>query len=166
MKFRLAGTVNDSIVDGPGIRYSVFVQGCTHKCPGCQNPQTHDPAGGKEADTDDLLVEISKNPLLKGITLSGGEPFEQPLPMIDLCEKVREKGLDVWGYTGYLYEDIASGKLGDDARRLLELCDVLVDGPFVESQKSMSLHWRGSANQRVIDVPKSLETGEVVLRES
>ena len=162
MEFRIAGTVNDSIVDGPGFRFTVFTQGCSHCCPGCQNPQTWDPEGGETGDVDDLLVRIDKNPLLRGVTLSGGEPFEQPEPMAELARECQKRGLDVWCYTGYLYEDIAAGSLGDEALALLEACDVLVDGPYIEAEKTLGLRWRGSANQRVIDVPASLAAGVAV----
>lgn len=162
MEFRIAGTVNDSIVDGPGFRFAVFAQGCSHCCPGCQNPQTWDAEGGETAATEELLARIDKNPLLRGVTLSGGEPFEQPAPMAELAQECRARGLDVWCYTGYLYEEIAEGALGEEARALLEACDVLVDGPFIESEKTLGLRWRGSANQRVIDVPASLAAGKAV----
>ena len=165
MEIRIAGTVNDSIVDGPGIRFSIFTQGCSNHCPGCQNPQTWDPDGGELVDTDDLLATIARNPLLKGITLTGGEPFEQPLPLIELCKACKERGLDVWAYSGYTFESLLAGEAGPEARELLSLCDVLVDGLFVESLKTLSLKWRGSSNQRVIDVPASLAAGEVVLRD-
>ena len=164
MQIRLAGTVNDSIVDGPGIRFSIFTQGCSHHCKGCQNPQTWSFEGGELTDTDDLLARIAKNPLLKGITLTGGEPFEQPEPLIELCQACHERGLDVWAYSGYTFEELMAGKAGPVARELLGLCDVLVDGLFVEDLQSYDLKWRGSSNQRVIDVPASLEAGEVVER--
>ena len=164
MEIRIAGTVNDSIVDGPGIRFSIFTQGCSHHCPGCQNPQTWSFDGGELVDTDDLLAKIAKNPLLKGITLTGGEPFEQAEPLISLCEACRARGLDVWAYSGYTFEQLIDGAAGEAAKELLGLCDVLVDGLFVESLQSYDLKWRGSSNQRVIDVPASLAAGEVVER--
>lgn len=164
MQIRLAGTVNDSIVDGPGIRFSIFTQGCSHQCPGCQNPQTWSFDGGELVDTDDLLARIAKNPLLKGITLTGGEPFEQAEPLVELCTAVRERGLDVWAYSGFTFEQIVAGEAGEAACALLELCDVLVDGPFLADLQSYELKWRGSSNQRVIDVPASLAAGSVVER--
>ncbi|MGI6221828.1 MAG: anaerobic ribonucleoside-triphosphate reductase activating protein [Coriobacteriales bacterium] len=164
MQVRIAGTVNDSIVDGPGIRFSIFTQGCSHHCPGCQNPQTWDFEGGELVDTDDLLAKIAKNPLLKGITLTGGEPFEQPEPLIELSRACHERGLDAWAYSGYTFEEIVGGAAGDAARELLSECDVLVDGLFVEDLKTLGLKWRGSSNQRVIDVPASLDAGSVVER--
>ena len=162
MDLRIAGLVNDSIVDGPGFRLAVFTQGCSHRCPGCQNEHTWDPAGGETVTVDDLLAKVDRNPLLKGVTLTGGEPFEQAAPLIGFAQACHERGLDVWAYSGYTYEQLAAGKAGEDARALLAECDVLVDGPFVEAEKSLMLKWRGSANQRVIDVRRSLDAGEAV----
>ena len=111
MKFRLANVVNDSIVDGPGFRLTVFVQGCPHRCPGCHNPQTHDPAGGRDADTDWVLEKAAENPLLSGITLSGGEPFAQCEPMAALARGAKEMGLHVMAYSGYTFEQLLSSLL-------------------------------------------------------
>lgn len=162
MDIRIAGTANDSIVDGPGIRFTIFVQGCTRHCHGCQNPQTWDPEGGELTTTEALEEIIAANRLLKGVTFSGGEPFQQPAPLIEIADWCHERGLDVWSYSGYLYEELLEGKAGEDALELLKKSDVVVDGPFVEAEKSYAAKWRGSTNQRVIDVQKSLETGEVV----
>lgn len=157
---RIAGLTQDSIVDGPGFRFTVFVQGCAHHCEGCHNPQTHDSAGGKEMTTDEIIREMRSNPLTDGLTLSGGEPFDQSEDCLTLVRAARESGLNVWSYSGYLYEQL----LADEKRsQLLKELDVLVDGPFVLSQRSLALAWRGSRNQRVIDVPKSLAAGEVIL---
>ena len=161
---RIANTVSDSIVDGPGIRFVVFTQGCPHRCPGCHNPATHDPAGGYAGDTETLLREFRKNPLLAGVTLSGGEPFCQAAECAALARIARERGLNVWAYTGYTYERLLAGEV-PDALALLEQVDVLVDGPFVEAEKSYAALFRGSTNQRLIDVPKSLAAGAVVLWE-
>lgn len=162
MKIRIAGTVNDSIVDGPGLRYVVFVQGCSHRCPGCHNPETWDPYGGKEVDTHDLGQEMAKNPLLSGLTLSGGEPFDQPEASTWLTMHARVQGKNVWCYTGYTWEEIME-KNSLKWNALLHFIDVLVDGPFIQEQKSLDLDYRGSRNQRLIDVKKSREKGEVVL---
>ena len=159
MKIRLAGIVNDSIVDGTGIRMTVFVQGCEHNCKGCHNPQTHDLNGGYLADTDDILEKALKNPLLEGLTFSGGEPFLQPLPLCDLAKKAHEKGFNIFCYTGFLYEDILKD---ENKKALLEQVDYLIDGPFIEAQKSLLLNFRGSENQRIINVKKSLEAGKVI----
>ena len=162
---RLAGAVNDSIVDGPGIRLAIFVQGCSHHCKGCQNPETWDPAGGYVKTVDEVAKACKANPLLDGITLSGGEPMEQPAPLIELVDIAHEAGLNVWCYTGYTFEQLLDDKPSAEAHELLHHVDVLVDGPYVEAQRSLELKWRGSANQRIICVPESLEAGEVVLRE-
>ena len=159
---RIAGTVQDSIVDGPGFRFTVFTQGCSHHCPSCHNPQTHDPSGGTEHTVEELLERMRSNPLTDGLTLSGGEPFEQPEDCLLLAQGAHESGLNVWSYTGYLFEFLRDQ--GTEAQKaLLREVDVLVDGPFLLDQRTLSLPWRGSRNQRVIDVPKSLENGDVVL---
>ena len=152
-RLRIAGTIGESIVDGPGIRYVLFTQGCPHGCPGCHNPQTHDFAGGKEVDTDLLLTDILKNPFVKAVTLSGGEPFAQPAALAELASALKEKGYHLMCYTGYTFEQLLQR---EDARPLLDKLDLLVDGPFVEAQKSIDLRFRGSANQRILDVPASL----------
>ncbi|MFR3202707.1 MAG: 4Fe-4S cluster-binding domain-containing protein [[Clostridium] leptum] len=111
-KLRLAGVIKESIVDGPGIRFVVFGQGCPHRCPGCQNPQTHDFSGGYDTTTERLLAEIRKNPMLKGITLSGGDPFVQPEAMAELAEEAHKLGLNVVTYTGYTIEELLNGLEG------------------------------------------------------
>ena len=159
MKIRISGLVNDSIVDGPGFRFAVFTQGCPHMCPGCHNPQTHDFGGGRDMDTAEIAEKFLANPLLDGITLTGGEPFRQPEACRILAEAAREAGLNVWAYSGYTYEEIQRNPA---MRALLSKVDVLVDGRFVLAERSLSLRFRGSRNQRLIDVPKSLESGTVV----
>lgn len=161
MDIRINGTVNDSIVDGPGLRFTVFTQGCPHRCPGCHNPSTHDPLGGKTADTGELIARMRDNPLLSGLTLSGGEPFSQPEACLALAEGARELGLNVWVYSGYTYEALL--ERGEAARALLAACDVLVDGPFIQAQRSLDLTFRGSGNQRLIDLNRSRQAGEAVL---
>lgn len=159
MRLRISGTVDESVVDGPGLRFVVFTQGCHHHCPGCQNPHTHDPEGGYDADTDELLALALSNPLLSGITLSGGEPFLQPVPLADLARKAKDAGLDVISYSGFTFEQILESPA---AMELLREIDILVDGPFVEEKRSMDLKFRGSSNQRAIDVRESLATGHIV----
>lgn len=162
---RIAGTVKDSIVDGPGLRYVIFTQGCPHHCPGCHNPQTHDFAGGQEADLAKILEEIFANPLLCGVTFSGGEPFCQAEGLLPVAEAVKEKGKHLMIYTGYLLEELL--ELTDSAvRRLLELTDILVDGPFILAERNLTLSYRGSENQRVIDLGKSRKEGKIVLYRS
>ena len=162
MEIRIAGTVNDSIVDGPGLRYAVFVQGCSHHCPGCHNPETHDPMGGHSEDTDQLIERMKKNPLLSGLTLSGGDPLEQSKPCLELAKAAHQSGLNVWCYTGYVWEDLLR-KNDPDQMALLKEVDVLVDGPFIQAQRSLELNYCGSKNQRLIDVPASLRDNRVAL---
>lgn len=158
----IANIIHDSIVDGPGFRLTVFTQGCPHRCEGCHNPETHDFSGGKQMSAGQLIKELERNPLLDGITLSGGEPFSQAAECLELARAAHERGLNVWAYTGYTYEYLLS-KGDDNQKSLLKECDVLVDGPYIGEQRSLSLLWRGSANQRIIDVKKSLEANDVAL---
>lgn len=162
MEMRIFGTVEDSIVDGPGLRYSVFVQGCPHHCPGCHNPESHDFAGGRVEDTDSLLLPLKKNPLLDGLTLSGGEPMCQPEGCRILAEAAHQARMNVWCYTGYTWEELLAEH--DPARMaLLDQVDVLVEGPFLLSERSLELKYCGSRNQRLVDVKKSLAAGAVIL---
>lgn len=161
MKFRIAGIVNDSIVDGPGLRLTVFTQGCPHHCPGCHNPQTHDFDGGSEGDTAEIIAKMKKNPLLDGLTLSGGEPFVQPEACAELARAAHGLKLNVWSYSGYTFEELC--EQGTDAQKaLLRELDVLVDGRFELAKRSLDCRFRGSTNQRLIDVPKSLAAGKAV----
>lgn len=163
MKIRMAGVVSESIVDGPGIRFTLFVQGCPHKCEGCHNPQTHDFSGGKDDDTDAILERILENPLLDGVTFSGGEPFCQAKPLADLARKIKSAGLDVISYSGYTIEYLIKHSNSENGyMELLNEIDYLIDGPFVLSLKSYEARFRGSTNQRIIDVKKTLEKGEAV----
>lgn len=162
---RIAGTVKDSIVDGPGIRYVIFTQGCPHHCPGCHNPQTHDFTKGKEADIDRMLEQIFQNPLLSGVTFSGGEPFVQAEALVPIAEAVKSHQKHLMIYTGYLYEDLRKAER-TGVQMLLELADILVDGPFIMEEKNLTLLYRGSENQRVIDLQKTRAAGEIVLYRS
>ena len=164
MEIRIAGIVEDSIVDGRGIRMAVFVQGCPHHCPGCHNPQTHDFAGGTLDDTDRIFEAFRENPLYRGITFSGGEPFCQPKPLRALADRVHGIKKDVTVYTGWTYEALCAMQ-DPDVDALLSVCDVLVDGPFIEAQRDPELLFRGSANQRLIDMNRTRERGEVTLLE-
>lgn len=161
MMMRMYGLEQNSYVDGPGIRMAIFFQGCLHKCEGCHNPGSWPMYGGEKVDTNDLMKKMANDPLLDGITLSGGEPFLQPQPALALVRFARQKGLSVWCYTGYTFEQINEWQ--DNRKTLLQNIDVLVDGPFKLEEKSLDVPWRGSRNQRLIDVKKSLEKGEVVL---
>ena len=164
MRISLSGVTGDSIVDGPGLRLTIFTQGCLHHCPGCHNPQTHDPEGGSWADTEDILAAAAENPLLDGITLSGGDPFLQPVPCLALAEGAHKIGLNVWTYTGYTWEALLEENDADKLA-LLKETDVLVDGPFLLAERSLELRFCGSRNQRLIAVKKSLAEDKVVLWE-
>ena len=160
---RLAGVIRESVVDGPGWRFVVFSQGCRHNCEGCQNPQTHDFYGGYMSDVDKIITEIKKDPLLKGVTLSGGDPFEQAENFSVLAKEVHGLGLDVVTYTGYTFEQLYKGMEKNEGwRHLLSETDILIDGKFVLSKKSLNCKFRGSTNQRVIDAKKSLAAGKAV----
>ena len=156
MKIRVAGFEPESIVDGEGIRFVIFTQGCPHHCPNCHNPESHDFNGGTEYDTSDIIKMIADNPLITGITLSGGEPFCQSEACELIATEAHRMGLNVWCYTGFQYHELIR-------EPLLKEIDVLVDGEFIESLKSLTLRFRGSSNQRVIDVPKSLKEQEIIL---
>lgn len=158
---RIAGLVKESIVDGPGFRYTLFTQGCPHHCPGCHNPETHDFAGGRLITVDEVTEDFFKNPMLKGITLSGGEPFAQAQVLASLAERIRAKGKDVVVYTGYTFEQLLSGMV-PHAQELLAQTDLLIDGRFELEQRDLTLKFRGSANQRILDCPRSLLEGRAV----
>lgn len=161
---KVAGVTSESVVDGPGLRFVIFAQGCPHHCPGCQNPDTWDPGGGTEVAVAELLAQIKANPLLKGITLSGGEPFGQAGAFARLAGVVREWGLDVVTYTGYTWERLVElARTRPEIGQLIEASDYIVDGPYVEAQRDLALPFRGSRNQRIIDVRASLAAGEVIL---
>ena len=160
MEIRVAGTVDDSIVDGPGFRFTVFTQGCPHHCPGCHNPQTHDFAGGKIVDTDDLIARMRENLLLDGLTLSGGEPFEQVDACLALANGARALGLSVWIYSGYTFEQLLKR---DHCLPLLRACDVLIDGSFLIGERTLELPFRGSKNQRLVDLQPALLQGRAIL---
>ena len=163
MELNLYGTVNDSIVDGPGLRFSVFVQGCPHNCKGCQNPDSHPFDTGTPTSTDELLERIKNNPLLDGVTFSGGEPFCQPLPLYELGKQVKALGLNIVTFTGFTFEYLYEHRETNTGyAALLSVTDYLIDGPFVESLRSLELRFRGSSNQRIIDVQKSLAAGHAI----
>ncbi|CEN26648.1 anaerobic ribonucleoside-triphosphate reductase activating protein [Paraclostridium sordellii] len=168
MKIRLASPITlDSIVDGPGLRAVLWTQGCNHNCKGCHNPQTHDILGGYEEDTDNINNEIIKLKLHRGITLSGGEPFLQSEALAEVAKTCKKNNLDVWIYSGYTIEELLNKKNSSyfNNLNLLRNVDVLVDGRFIEAKRDISLKFRGSSNQRIIDVKKTLETKQVHLHE-
>ena len=155
---RIHATLHDSIVDGPGLRFVVFVQGCPHRCAGCHNPQTHDPQGGREVAVEDIVQDMKRNPLLDGITLTGGEPFMQAQDCAEIAKAAREIGLSVWCYSGWTLCEL---RQMPEAQVLLNEIDVLVDGPYIKEQRSLSLKWRGSENQRVIAMRGCTEKGDL-----
>lgn len=173
---RIANIVNDSIVDGPGLRFTVFVQGCKHNCKGCHNPSTHDINGGYEMSVEEIFEQIKKNPLIEGVTISGGEPLLQPRECVKLVMKCKEIGLNIWVYTGYTLEQLKdmpnAFSLEDVIKNLsitilLDSIDVLVDGPFILSKKSYDAKFRGSTNQRLIDMKATIKNkGKIVLWDS
>jgi len=149
---RIAGIVNESVCDGPGIRFVVFVQGCLRHCEGCHNPHTHDPGGGYEITVAELLAMIDANPLLDGVTFSGGEPFLQADVLAELAKQCRFRGLSVMTYTGYFYEDIITERENTAWQELLLRTDILVDGPFLRKKASPNIPFRGSSNQRILEL--------------
>lgn len=159
MDIRIFGIVNDSIVDGPGFRLAVFTQGCPHNCEGCHNPESHAFDGGRIMDTAEIIKTMKENILLDGITLSGGDPFCQPEPCAELARAAHEAGLSVWAYSGWTYEELNAGA---ETAALLDHVDVLIDGPFILSQRTLDKRFMGSKNQRAIDVRRSREAGHAV----
>ena len=158
---RISGTIQDSIVDGPGLRFVIFTQGCPHHCPGCHNPETWEFGCGTRVTEGQVLSEVLRNPLCRGVTFSGGEPFAQAEGFASLAVLLKEKGYEVASYSGYTFEQLLNGTPAQ--RSLLEKIDVLIDGPFVQAEKSLELSFRGSKNQRILDVPASLKAGQAVL---
>ena len=156
----LSGIVGDSIVDGPGIRTTVFSQGCPHHCPGCHNPETWAFGCGTPMEEETIVEIVRSNPLCRGVTFSGGEPFAQAAGFAKLARLLKQKGYEVASYSGYTFEQLLEGNR--DQRELLETIDVLIDGPFLQDQRSLELSFRGSRNQRIIDVPRSLAEGRAV----
>lgn len=158
---RLASWQEDSLVDGPGLRFTIFAQGCPHRCPGCHNPETHLAVGGILISVDELFALYQKNRLTRGITLSGGEPFAQATAMSALASRVHEAGGDVITYTGYIYENLLRMSRTDPGiLALLSATDLLIDGPFILAKKSLDLPFRGSSNQRLLPLS---ETGKQLM---
>lgn len=146
---RINGVIEESIVDGFGIRYVIFTQGCQHECPHCHNPGTHEVNGGYNVDIKDLYHQITENPLLKGVTFSGGEPFLQPKPLVNLAKMLKKNGLDITTYSGYTYDALIH-EADPDRIRLLKITNILIDGPFIYEKRNLSLLFRGSDNQRIL----------------
>lgn len=164
-EIRLAADLqSDSIVDGPGLRAVLWTQGCLHHCKGCQNPQTWDMNGGGLVPIDDVISAIDELEYQDGITFSGGDPMFQPEACLEIAKHCRKKGLNIWVYTGFTYEELIElSKSKPVYKEFLSIIDVLVDGRFVLKERDLSLLFRGSRNQRLIDVPKTLKTGEITL---
>ncbi len=156
----LSGIVSDSIVDGPGIRTTIFSQGCPHHCPGCHNPETWEFGCGTKIPVEAVVEIVQSNPLCRGVTLSGGEPFAQAAAFAKLAKRLREKGYEVASYSGFTFEELLKGS--EAQRELLSAIDILIDGRFVLAEKSLEIAFRGSRNQRVLDVKKSLAEGKAV----
>lgn len=160
MEIRIAGVVDESTVDGPGIRYTVFTQGCLHNCFGCHNPKTHPLNGGQALEIDTIISNIKKDPLISGVTISGGEPFLQPKEILELTIKSKEIGKNVIIYTGYTYEELVSLN-NEFINEVLKSADYLVDGKFEINKKSYTLLFKGSSNQRIIDLKKTILDGKI-----
>lgn len=151
---RIASLVDDSIVDGPGIRFTIFMQGCPHHCIGCHNPETHDFQGGYLENINNIILKIKNNPLCYGVTISGGEPFAQKNELLELVNEIKKINKNIIIYTGYIYEELIKK---DDSviNEILRKIDYLVDGPFILSKRDLTLTFRGSSNQRFIDMNKT-----------
>lgn len=164
MKIRLAAPLQlDSVVDGEGLRMVLWFQGCEIHCPHCHNQQTWDIDGGKEYNLNDILRQINDyKDRYNGITLSGGHPLLQPKQCLEIVKYCKEINLNVWLYSGLIFENIIKN---DIFKNILEYTDVLIDGAYIDSLRDITLKWRGSSNQRVIDVQKSLKEGETILYE-
>ena len=156
----VSGIVSDSIVDGPGIRTTIFSQGCPHHCPGCHNPETWAFGCGTQVPVEALVEIVESNPLCRGVTFSGGEPFAQAAAFAKLAKLLTAKGYEVASYSGFTFEELLRGSEAQKA--LLQSIDILIDGRFVLAQKSLEIAFRGSRNQRILDVKKSLAEGRAV----
>lgn len=187
VSLRLAGVVRESIVDGPGLRFAIFCQGCPHNCPKCHNQDTHDFSGGYDCDIQKIVNAIEENPLLSGVTFSGGEPSHQPVAFLEIAKKVKSRGLNIWMYSGYTLEELLSranstisdlNNMNENSSQtsekneeqvalkgLLSLIDVLVDGKFINELKDLTLPFRGSKNQKLIDMAATKRHNKIVLYE-
>ena len=160
---RIAGVIKESIVDGPGIRFVIFCQGCIHDCAECHNPETHDFKGGSDCSYQKIMDALTADKLVHGVTYSGGEPFCQAEALSGLSDRILEAGYDIWTYSGYTFEELYEKSKRDvHIKALLEKCSVLIDGPFQIENKSLNLMFRGSTNQRILDLKKSMEAGSAV----
>ena len=160
----IAGIIGDSIVDGPGLRTTVFFQGCAHKCPGCHNPETHAFGAGNEMSADEIFRRVKNNPLCRGVTLSGGDPVYQAREASVLAEMLKSAGYEVALYTGFSWEELLAEK-NPERLALLRFSDIVIDGRFEQENRTLELKFRGSTNQRIIESAKSMrlfdETGKI-----
>lgn len=157
----IAGIEEDSITDGPGLRFVLFVQGCPHHCEGCHNPETHEFGVGEEKSVEELFERIKGNPLQSGVTFSGGEPFCQPEGLAKLAHLLKEAGYHLASFSGFTFEQLIAST-NPAIHDLLSQLDILVDGPFILAERDLELRFRGSRNQRVLDVPASLKAGKAI----
>lgn len=166
MKIRIAGEISESIVDGPGIRYVVFTQGCPHHCVGCHNPETHDFNKGNVVEVSEICSRFSKNPYITGLTISGGEPFAQKTAILSLIKGFKSiyPQKNIFVYTGYTFEQLKEFK-DSEIDEILSIVDFLVDGPFINSKRDISLIFRGSSNQRIIDLKKTITFNKIIIKE-
>ena len=171
MNIRIADIIEESFVDGEGVRFAIFVQGCHHNCKGCHNPTTHDFNGGRLVDTEQIITKFKSAPLISGITLTGGEPLCQIKAVTELAAAAKDSGLSVWCYTGCIYEELIDN-INEYEKKFfttkeinifLNYVDVLVDGPFIESQRDLTMNFCGSRNQRLINIPKTRAQEKIIL---
>ncbi|MDR1391665.1 MAG: anaerobic ribonucleoside-triphosphate reductase activating protein [Clostridiales bacterium] len=160
-KLRISQIINESIVDGPGIRTVIFVQGCPHKCKGCHNSQTHGFYGGYYLEISEIIEIITKNKLVEGITFSGGEPFCQANEILEISKILKKMKYHITIYSGYTFEELIN--MGNNVIKILKNCNLLIDGKYDETLRDLTLKFRGSKNQRIIDVQKSLSKGRVFI---
>ncbi len=161
-KIHVSGIVDGTSVDGPGLRTSIYISGCRHRCPGCHNPQTWDFGAGDDMSLQEILKRIDDNG--NNVTLSGGDPIYSAEAILPLAKEIKARNLNLWCYTGFTFEQIM--ELGGAPRKLLDYIDVLVDGPYIESLRDTALNFRGSSNQRLIDIPATFASGSVKLYKS
>lgn len=159
---RIAGIKYESVTDGPGLRTTVFFQGCCHNCNGCHNPETWDKLGGVAMEIPELVTRLNLNPIVSGVSFSGGEPFLQAEQACLIAEAIKRQGKSLWVFTGFIWENLFAKPMSPGFLQLLQQTDVLVDGPFKLEQRDLTIPFRGSSNQRVIDVPRSLSNNDLV----
>ena len=166
MKIKLSGEIKESIVDGPGIRYVVFTQGCHHNCKGCHNPETHDIKGGYFKEIDEIVEDFKKYPYMTGLTLSGGEPFLQKSAILSLILQFKTlyPSKNIIIYSGYTFESLLKEN-DNETKDILNNIDYLIDGPFILEKRDISLKFKGSSNQRIIDIKKSLSENQIIIKE-